>query len=89
MDTSLYAEVLIARCSVLLGHYHRSGDRTDTTELRDEFRWLAADARLWGVRPEAVADGVLAELLRHHGPKIAHALQAHLEAAFWLEPTAT
>jgi hypothetical protein len=84
MDTKLCTRVLIARCAVLLGHSHRAGDATDQLALHEELRWLAADAQRWGVRPEVIMDGVLAELLRLHDSGTAHALHARLDQTFGL-----
>jgi hypothetical protein len=87
MDRGLCAGTLIGRCSVLVAYHHRraggiSGPGRE--ELRLELVWLAADARRWGVRPEVVAAGVLAELRRDHAAGVASALLEDVEAAFEL-----
>ena len=65
MDLQDCTTTLVARCVVLVCYHHRR-DRGEPgrEELREELGWLAGDAMRWGVRPAAVAAGVLADYRR-------------------------
>ncbi|WP_435012001.1 hypothetical protein P12x_006116 (plasmid) [Tundrisphaera lichenicola] len=77
--------VLISRCVVLIGYHHqRAPAGAGRAEMMFELGWLAADARRWGLRPEVVAAGVLAELGQEYGCPIASALILDMEEVFGL-----
>ncbi len=82
-DADRCAEVLINRC-VLLVTYHHGPARPPSAEagMGFELRWLAADARRWGVPAGVIVSGVGAELGRRYDRGTARGMFAEFVEAF-------
>jgi hypothetical protein len=63
MDAERTVEDLISRCVSLLIYYHHLGrGRTDPAMMEAEFHAIVDDGEKFGLEPESVRSGVLAEL---------------------------